>query len=650
MEFKLNKRIFLFLFFVLPSFYYSYIYSQNNISEIEGIVVSCKERDFNSEIILKVEKLKINDKSYTWRGKIIVETKRRIKVLNNRRIKIKNPVIKEIPKPKNPFEFDYENFLKRNGIFFKVKAENIEFLETKKNIFLFFSYLRRWIENRIEKYMKSNWDGYELVKLITIGSDNMPHFIKEIGVRTGIYHLFVISGIHIVFLIIFLKIIFIPFQRINNTNPKFFPFILFVFIWSYTFLCGFKIPVMRAVLMVSFYILFELFNRYIEPLNSLILTAILFIIFNPFNIYSTSFLLSFLATAGILIIHKRFNLTQKRNFLINNFLATISAQIFILPIIFYNFGTFYPIGILTNLIFTQVVGIIMILSFISILLPLFFPVLNFITSYFLKLLNFVANFSPHINVYFPIPFVVIYYSILILLLSKIKINKKFIIGGLIVFLLMPFVIKKSNEKEIIFFSSKKPLILVNCKNKGILISVDGIENPKHFSEIIYKFIKSKKIKIEKSFLINNKFSDNFLFASKFSKEIYLSEGTLSPYSHKKILKILQRDEKINFYDIEFIFEGKNLIIKNKDVKILILLNENIENLDADDRYFLIYLVKFKKNKKNEEKINNLKPAYLLLYQNIKKFENLKSLCQNYYLGKSAVVLNLKTKEIKYYKK
>jgi len=645
----LSKKItFLFILLIIPPFNsYSNIEFINPL-EIQGSVISYKKKPFESNIILKVEKFIANGKSYNWDGKIIIKTKRKIEILKNEKIKIKNPVIVEIPETKNPFEFDYKKFLKRNGISFLIETDDIEIIPTRMNIFLFFSYLRNIVEKRIEKYMKFNWDECEFIKLITIGSDDVPYFLKELGIRTGIYHLFVISGLHIIFLIIFLKIIFIPFQKINNIKPKFFPILLLLFLWFYNFLCGFKIPITRAVLMISFYIIFEIFDRYIEPLTSVILALTLFLIFNPYNIYSTSFYLSFLSTTGILIIYKKINLIKKRHFLINNFFATLSAQIFIFPILFYNFGYFYPIGILTNLIFTQIVGIIMILSFVSILIPIFFPLLNFITSHFLKLLNFISNLSPVINIYFPLLFVFIYYFLLFLFLSKIHLNKKFVITGLTIILLLLVNFKKTNKKEIIFFSSKNPLILVNWEGKGILVTIDKIEDPKHYSEIIYKFIKNEKIKIEKCILIDDKFSYNLFLIPKFSKEIYLSESINFPDYLSKKIKRFKENEKIILDGLEFILKDENLIIKNNDLKILVFLKDDIENFKLNDKYFLIYLVKFRKNKKNEKIMNTLKPFYFIFPKDIKKFENLQSLCQNYYLEKRAVILNLDTKKVKYY--
>ena len=74
---ELNKKIIL-LFIILASISF-YSYSQNNnVFEIDGIVVSCKEKPFETDIILKVEKLIINGKLYKWDGKILIKTKRKI--------------------------------------------------------------------------------------------------------------------------------------------------------------------------------------------------------------------------------------------------------------------------------------------------------------------------------------------------------------------------------------------------------------------------------------------------------------------------------------------------------------------------------------------------------------------------------------------
>lgn len=652
---KFNKKLLFcfFLFFFLGHLITNYKYKNklnwnvdfSKISEIEGDVILVKEKPFEKDLIVNVKKIIANGEYYNWNGKIIVKTKEKIEFLPGEDLRVKDLIIFEIKPPKNPFEFDYRKFMNRQGIFLQAKSDNIEIIQTK-NLKLIFSYLRKKIENKIEKYMRFNSDGCELVKLLTIGSDDIPDFLRIIGVRTGIYHLFVISGIHIVFIIFFLKVIFIPFQKINNVKPFLFPLIIFIFLWFYSFLCGFKIPITRAVTMVSFYLISEILGKEIDPVKSLIIACIFLLFLNPFYIYSLSFLLSFLSTFGILIIYRKINnFFKKKNFISNLFIATISAQIFILPLLFYNFGYFYPIGILSNLIFTPIVGLITITSFASLAIPILFYPLCFMTDSFLKILVLFSNLSPKINFCFPLFFVFIYYFFLLFLISTIKKYIKLGVIFLFVILCFFYPFKKLNNEEIIFFSSKSSIILFYSKGRGILIIPERIENKDYYGEIIRKISKNKKIKIEKIILFGNKFSDDLFFVSNFKEsKIYIPQFMNCSVFFKKnneIIRIVD-DEKIILNNAEFIFKDGNLIIKYDDIKILILISENIGDFLIEEKYFIIYPVKFKK------KIYNFNSIFLILKKDTPKFENLKNLCQTYYLDKSALILNLKSKVIKYW--
>ncbi|MCM8804525.1 MAG: ComEC family competence protein [Candidatus Omnitrophica bacterium] len=656
---KFNKKfLFYFFLFFFLGYISNYKYKNNlnwgtdfsNISEIEGEIVSLKEKPFETNIIVDVKRISKGEKYYNWNGKIIIKNKEKIKFLPGQKIKIKDIInISEISPPKNPFEFDYKKFMNRNGIFFQVKSNNVEIIKSEINLKLFFSYIRERIENRIEKYMRFNPDSCELVKLLTIGNDDTPDFLRRVGVKTGIYHLFVISGIHIIFIIFLLKVIFIPFQKINNVKPFAFPLIILVFLWFYDFLCGFKVPITRAVVMVSFYLISEILGKEIDPIKSLIIACIFLLFLNPFYIYSLSFLLSFLSTAGILITYKKINFLKKKNFIINSFVATISAQIFILPILFYNFSYFYPIGILSNLIFTPIVGLITIISFISLIIPILFYPLSFITTIFLKSLILISNFSHKISFYFPLFFVFVYYFFLLFLISSIKKNIKFIISFLFIIFCLLYSFKKSSNEEIIFFSFKSPVILLCSDNKAVLVIPESIKNQDYYQEILYKVSKNKRIEIEKIILFGDKFCDNLFFASIFRKsQIFIDKSINYPDFLKGRIKVIKfSDEKIKVNKAELIFKDENLIIKYDNIKILILLNGNIKDSLIGEKYFLVYLVKPKK-RIDEDIMNNLNSIFLVFQKDSKKFEKFKKLCQNYYLEKGDLILNLKSKILDYW--
>lgn len=643
---KLNKRIFsYFYFFLFLGFFVAHINSRKykfdfeyqKVSEIEGNVLTVKERPFKKVITILAKKIYVENKFYDSNFKLILETKRKREFLKGENLKIKGIKLENIVPPRNPYEFNYKKFLERQGIFLKGKSDDIEIIEEKPNLQLHLSLLRRRIEKRIEKYMKFNQDGYELIKLITIGNDDVPDFLREIGIRSGIYHLFVISGIHIIFIVLLFKIIFIPFQKINNVNPKIFPIFLLSFLWFYNFLCGFRMPITRVVLMFTFYLVSEILGIEIEPLKSLIFASFFLILLNPFNIYNLSFWLSIISTAGILVIYKRIDF-EKRNFITNSLFATLSAQISILPILFFNFHYFYPVGILTNLIFTPFTGILLCLSFISFFIPVFYLPLNFLTNIFLKTLILISNISPRIDFYYPLPFVFIYYFLLILFLLPVKRNTKIAFAFLALFLLFyPFTMK-SKKEEVLFFSFKNPVVLINSEGKGILIIKGKIGNPEYFYDVFYKLTRSEKIRIKKIILVDEESKSNLFFISKFCNEfVYLAQN----FSENEVIKTGK---------IEVDFLNKNIIIKYGKMKILILFDENISGLDINDKFFLIYVDKFQKKKIGVGVIDSMRPLFIILPKDIKKFENLNGLCQNYYLEKSDIVLDLKSKKIEYWGK
>ncbi|MCM8809229.1 MAG: competence protein ComEC family protein [Candidatus Omnitrophica bacterium] len=652
---RINKKFIVsFLFFFILGYCLTEINKKNQkrekmessqISFFEGEVINIKEKKFEREIKLKIKKICVGNKEVNYKGIVLLITKNQDKFLPGQTLKIKDFIISEIKPPKNPFEFNYKKFLERQGIYYIVKTNNIELIKGKKNLKILSSLIRQKLEKKISNYMKFNSDGYELVKLITIGSDDPPDFLREIGIRAGIYHLFVISGIHVLYLFLFLKILFIPFQRVNNIYPKLFPSLLLLVLWFYTFLCGFHIPVTRAVLMFSFYLIFEIFERRIEPLKSLILACFSFLFVNPYNIYSISFLLSFLSTYGIMIIPKKIHL--KKNFIITSFLVTISAQLFIMPLIFYNFGYFYPMGIINNLVFTPFVGLLTINSFISIFIPIFFLPLNFASNIFLRFLTFISNVSFKTNIYFSLFSVFIYYSLLFILLSSMRKKLKiFFLLLILSFSLFQFNSNKNKNQEIIFFSTKNPYVLIVDKEKGALIVSNKIENPTFYRTTFYKILKKKKIKIEKIILIGNGFSENLFFISKYCQKIYFPETILKPSNYKNFMNYYENGHIPFSNNLVFSFKGKNLIIESNNLKILLILNEDLESSLIKDRYFLVYPIELKKNK---QIINEIKSPFFIFQKKTKKFEKFKNLCQNYYLNVSTVILNLKTEKVDYWR-
>ncbi len=123
----------------------------------------------------------------------------------------------------------------------------------------------------------------------------------------------------------------------------------FIFVWLYTLMAGFESPVVRAAIMASLGFLAQFFGREKDALRSLVLAGALMLLSDPLVIFDLGFQLSFAATLGILVFHPKIKpYCQKLPLLGNDLSTTLAAQVFVLPIIYFNFKSISFISPLVN--------------------------------------------------------------------------------------------------------------------------------------------------------------------------------------------------------------------------------------------------------------------------------------------------------------
>lgn len=151
--------------------------------------------------------------------------------------------------------------------------------------------------------------------------------------------------------------------------------------WFYALATGSSPSIVRAVLFISFNEIARLRNLKQEPLRVLCSALTLQLAFDPLQISSVGFQLSYLAMTGIFILFPKmkawypdeekgsilhiFNLPRR---IWNMASLGISCQVFTAPLAWYYFGTFPEYFLLTNLIAMPLTSILMTLSIMTILL------------------------------------------------------------------------------------------------------------------------------------------------------------------------------------------------------------------------------------------------------------------------------------------
>ena len=155
--------------------------------------------------------------------------------------------------------------------------------------------------------------------------------------KSGTAHVVVASGMNVSMIAGFLVSILV----LGLPRRKAIPFVL-AGIWIYALLSGFEAPIVRASVMGSTVFLAQLMGRMYQSLRILLITAIVLLFFKPIWINDLGFWLSVLATGSIVIFYpkvkKIFSFLPK--IVGEDWSTTLSAQIGVVPVLYYYFGQF----------------------------------------------------------------------------------------------------------------------------------------------------------------------------------------------------------------------------------------------------------------------------------------------------------------------
>lgn len=255
--------------------------------------------------------------------------------------------------------------------------------------------------------MKRNQLG--IIEALTIGDRyNITSDTNNIFVRCGLSHMLAISGFH-------LSLIFMTlFKALNlfGLNNKIKSVICIVCAVFYAALTGFSLSVTRALVAFIVVMLGNILNQQPDTLNSLGLASVIILLINPFAIVDIGFLLSVLSLLGIVVLLEDLNalceINIKNRFLkklysgvYTTFNQSLSATVFIIPILALFFGSIPVFSPIINIVANIPILIIMYLSvaasilsllpFSTFAVKLLFVLANFVTKYTLKLLSLFSS-------------------------------------------------------------------------------------------------------------------------------------------------------------------------------------------------------------------------------------------------------------------
>ena len=205
---------------------------------------------------------------------------------------------------------------------------------------------RAWLHRAVSRV---GYPASSLLEALLVGArEDVPADLYDGFLRTGSLHILALSGLHVTVLYgaaaALLWFLRRGWQRFLAATAV----LLF-----YQFLAGFMPSLLRATVMIVIGGTAALLDRDQEPINVLALSGIALLLIDPFQAFTLSFQLSFLALAGILVLG---TLIQRPlaaglpRFLLLAVAMSAGAQAATLPLVIGAFGAWYPSGLLAALV------------------------------------------------------------------------------------------------------------------------------------------------------------------------------------------------------------------------------------------------------------------------------------------------------------
>lgn len=490
--------------------------------------------------------------------------------------------------------FNYKLYLRSKNIYGIYKIDSYKLIKNRKSLYWkiekFFFNIRENITTLFINNMSKDSSAL-LIGLIIGDKSYIDTDVIENFRKASLSHILAISGAHFSYIILILNFIN---KKLKHRRLGY--FINIIFMIFFMKLTGASPSVIRAGLMNITAILAKILHRKNDFWTSLSLSLFIQMMINPYVIFDMGLILSYSGVIGIVTLYKKIYKIIKLKMLS----VTLAANIFLLPIMIYNFNNFSISFVVSNIIASIVLGPIIVIGILSVIIRcrILFVVLD--------MLAFVLNETAKITSQLPFSEIIVvtpsfisiglYYLIIyykkkympIMLIGIIIFNINF--EGLI-----------SNIKSDLLINmvdvSQGDCTLIRYQSKNILIDGGGSldKNYNVGKSILLPYLLDKKInKID--YLIFSHFdSDHCLGLLFLMQKIKIKNAVIGIQSvNNENLKQFYRvckQRKINIIVME---NGKKLNIKNLKLKALWPDKNDLIGENAINNNSLVLKLEYKK--------------------------------------------------------
>lgn len=310
--------------------------------------------------------------------------------------------LQELSPPKNPYEFNYKNYLSNKQIYHTAFVDSNAYVALSVNnqlnpVWQLGLTCKEFLLTRLKNSSLNKNAASICAALITGYDDEVDKSVMEAFSHSGTLHVLSVSGLHTGLIYLALSFLFQFLDKRNRYKLLQFVFIT-VFLWFFALITGFSAPVLRAVIMFNLLGLGRIYFRssYRNQINILLVSAFLLLVYNPYFIVNVGFLLSYFALLGLLYFQPRFSQiwqpkSKPVNYVWQSITASLAATISTLPITLFYFKQFPLWFFVCNIVVVPATFLILMLAvFVVFKLNVIAVLINLITEgliWFINLFN-----------------------------------------------------------------------------------------------------------------------------------------------------------------------------------------------------------------------------------------------------------------------
>jgi len=270
---------------------------------------------------------------------------------------ITSQVIQPVQNSGNPGTFDYAAYSRRQDVTGQLYIrDTTQIILVRDTAFLFKRKIIAWrqaILHQLKKYIHGKEEAGLAEALLVGYKEDLDEDLLRSYSNTGVVHVIAVSGMHLALIYWLIQKLLAPLLAVPRT--KWICFIIAVsLLWLFSLIAGGAASIVRAAVMFTCLLLGQTLSRQSNIYNTLAVSAMLLLCYDPYWLWDAGFQLSYLAVLSIVLFYKPvYNLIYCRYRIADRIwqlcAVTCAAQVLTTPVSIYLFHQFPVCFLFTNL-------------------------------------------------------------------------------------------------------------------------------------------------------------------------------------------------------------------------------------------------------------------------------------------------------------